>query len=101
MEITMTYCGKNEHKTLLYPKRFYDNFVNRIMNTMLDIVDDVILGNGYNRESIQQNNFEDALDKCILLNHYIRVSEKKGYLTTRQRDLWVEKVNDVYVALKS
>ena len=88
MTLSLELCGKDENKTPRFPKLFYPNYVNRVINTALDIQEKVIIANetriGPARTLLQ----EEAAAKCVYLNHLIRIAKNKGYISEKQRERW-------------
>lgn len=83
-------------KTLRFPARFYDNYVNCIMDAVLKIHTSVIIANGYDLGNERLAMQRLACFNCIELNHLIRIASNKGYISEKQREHWQKLTTDIY-----
>ena len=95
VSITIELTGKKEDRTPRFPRYIYDSYVTRMMNIALDIQADIVLSNelysGHERQQMQK----DAMAKCVLLEHYVRLAESRGWISEKQRVRWLTLVNSV------
>ena len=87
---TLDLCGKDEAHTPRFPQRFYESLVTRIIDVALDIHENVYLANE-DRGLSACDRHEckcRAEAKCVQLNHLIRVSCRKGWISDKQRERW-------------
>lgn len=88
LELTLTMCGKDEHKTPRFPVLLYNGYVSEIISAAVTIHKDIIMANemrlGENRIAKQQ----EAAATCVWLNHLIRAATYKGWISEKQRDRW-------------
>ena len=88
VELTLTLCGKDENKTLRFPKAFYDSYVSYIVSSAMEIQKAVILANESRDVNLRLKLQNNAESYCVLLNHQIRVAWSKGWISEKQRDRW-------------
>ena len=69
VKITLELCGKDENKTLRFPKVFYDNYVQRIIMIALNIQQLVYEANGIQRGEYRSEKQRQAASICEYLNH--------------------------------
>lgn len=95
LELTLTMCGKNEKKTPRFPVLLYNGYVSEILGAAATIHKDIIMANemrlGENRIAKQQ----EAAATCVWLNHLIRASTNKGWISEQQRDRWQSLVSAI------
>ena len=88
LELTLTMCGRDEHKTPRFPALLYNGYVSEIIGAAVTIHKDIIMANemrlGENRTAKQQ----EAAATCVWLNHLIRAAAYKGWISEKQRDRW-------------
>lgn len=88
VKLTLELCGKTEEKTPRFPRLFYPSYVTRIIDTALDIQENIFEANeiriGAERLGCQRT----ATEKCVYLNHLVRVANELGYISEKQRDRW-------------
>lgn len=95
LEITLEMCGKDEKKTLRFPKLFYDGYVSCIITSAVTIQKNVIMANEIARGETRKNMQKEAAANCVWMNHLIRVSTNKGWISEKQRDRWQRLVTSV------
>ena len=88
--LTLELCGKDTAHTPRFPARFYDSLVKTIIGAALEIHEDVFLANedreiGYGERRRLKARAEA---KCVHLNHLIRVSEERGWISEKQCERW-------------
>lgn len=88
LEVTLELCGKDETKTLRFPKVFYANYVDAIVKTALAIQESVFEANEIAQGEMRRGCQKRAAVKCTYLNHLIRVAFDRGYISEKQRDRW-------------
>lgn len=88
VDLTLEMCGKAEDRNPRFPRLFYPSYVDRIINTALDIQELIFEANeiqlGETRRTAQQR----AAAKCVYLNHLTRIAYGRGYISEKQRDRW-------------
>ena len=95
VELTIEMCGKDEDKCPRFPKWSYATLVDRIMNTALDIQEQVIEANEHELGETRAGMQKTAAAKCIYLNHLIRIAWQRGYISLKQHDRWAKLVTDI------
>lgn len=92
VSLTLNLCGKDEMKTLRFPKVFYANYVDRIVRTALDIQKLVFEANGIKRGEYRLELQQEAASLCVYLNHLIRIAFDHGWISEKQRERWQKAV---------
>lgn len=95
VDLTVEMCGKGEDRCPRFPRWSYESLVTRIMNTALDIQEQVIEGNEYHTKTTRASAQQLAAAKCVYLNHLIRIAWKKGYISLKQHDRWAGLVTKI------
>ncbi len=99
-DYTLEICGKQEddegNKTYRFPMYTYPNYVSRILDTAGDIHQDIIVANeSFDfEERIRLEN--DAIGKCVYLNHLTRLAGNRGWISEKQLNRWRKLTNAVY-----
>lgn len=95
VELSLEICGKASDNCPRFPKWSYDNFVDRIMQTSLDIQELVITCNEF-REGDSRNSAQiRAAGKCVYLNHLVRIAWRKGYISEKQHKRWMTLITSI------
>lgn len=94
LDYTLLICGKKEDKTPRFPRLLYNSYVENIINEVCNVVRYVVLANE-NENDIRIEYIENIISSCIILNHYIRVAAKRGWISMKQNETWLEKINDI------
>ena len=94
LDYTLLICGKKEDKTPRFPRLLYNSYVENIINEVCNVVRYVVLANE-NENDIRIEYIENVISSCIILNHYIRVAAKRGWISIKQNETWLEKINNV------
>lgn len=89
VEITIDLCVKKHDKEYRFPYKIYNTYVDRIMNTILDIQQDIFIANGLRSEKREQLR-QDAYTKCIYVLHLMRISNNKGWISDKQYERWTK-----------
>lgn len=90
LETTLELCGKDENKTLRFPRVFYDSYVARIINTALDAHENIFSANGTPLGEKRTEFQQTAARKLRYMNHLIRVAFNRGWISEKQRNRWQE-----------
>lgn len=100
----LSLCGKDDTHNPIFPKRFYDgagNWVPYIIGTATEIHRSVIIANqtqgGEGRAELQRN----AMRNLVLLNHQLRISREKGWISDKQLSGVLTLSNACYFKIKS
>lgn len=88
VDLTIDMCGNAEDSHPRFPRLLYPNYVNRIMNTVLDIQELLFESNEIQRGETRRTAQQQAAAKCVYLNHLIRIAFGKGWISEKQRDRW-------------
>lgn len=102
LDLTLTLCGKDEEQNPRFPRLFYSNYVDRIIDTVLDIQENIIIANedpslGYSGRLELQTR---AKSKCVQLNHLIRVAWNKGWISDKQQVRWQNLTTSIFWKIK-
>ena len=93
--LTLELCGKAEDRTPRFPRLFYPSYVDRIINTALDVQELIFEANEIRRGATRTEAQQRAAAKCVYLNHLIRIAHERGYISERQRDRWQKLVTAI------
>lgn len=88
VDLTLQLCGKVEDRTPRFPRLFYGNYVNRLINKACNIQEYIIEANEFPKGEIRKELQIKARAECVSLNHLIRISWQKGWISEKQRDTW-------------
>lgn len=88
VSLSLELCGKYEDKCPRFPKWSYPTYVERIMQTTLDIQELVITCNEYHKGNLRLQMQVKAAGKCVYLIHLIRIAWEKGYISEKQHARW-------------
>lgn len=95
--ITLKLCGKKTEDNPRFPRATYDEFVNKILRTAMEIQESVVYSNRYEigtKERVDYQN--EAMRKCVYYNHLMRVSFDCKWISEKQRDRNVTLCSSVY-----
>lgn len=92
---TLELCGKADDRTPRFPRLFYPTYVDRIVNTALDVQELIIEANEIRRGEARRTAQQQAAAKCVYLNHLIRIAHWRGYISEKQRDRWQKLVTSI------
>lgn len=95
VELTIEICGKDEDKCPRFPKWSYATLVERIMNTALDIQEQIIEANEYRLGETRAASQKMAAAKCVYLNHLVRLTWQRGYISQKQHDRWSRLITNI------
>ena len=97
VDLTCEFCGKEEDKTLRFPKFMYPSYVDRTMKTALDIQEHIIIANAMQSSSNERRYHQDiAKGKCILMEHLIGIAYRRKYISRKQHDRWQKLNADIH-----
>jgi len=90
LAVTLDLCGKDAAHTPRFPQRFYESLVTKIINAALEIHENVFLANeDRGLAGCERRKFKSRAEaKCVQLNHLIRVSCTRGWISDKQRERW-------------
>ena len=95
VSLTLELCGKAEDNKPRFPRLFYPSYVDRIVNTALDVQELIIEANEIRRGDTRRAAQQQAAAKCVYLNHLIRIAHERGYISEKQRDRWQKLVTAI------
>lgn len=95
LEHTLTMCGKADDGRPRFPRVLYDGYVSEILRTATLIHHDIIMANETARGATRLALQKEAAGNCVVLNHLIRVSTYKGWISEKQRDTWQKLVTAI------
>lgn len=88
VDLTLELCGKAEDKNPRFPRLFYGNYVDRIINKACDIQEHIFEANDYKIGNTRRQLQLKASSECVTLNHLIRIAWQKKWISEKQRDRW-------------
>lgn len=88
LKLTLEMCGKDESKTLRFPKVYYESYVSQIIGAAAVINRNIIMANEMERGEERTNLQKEAKRYCVWLNHLIRICADFGWISIKQRDRW-------------
>lgn len=89
---TLTYCSKKQNKTSRFPAAYYDTYVSRIINSNLNIQRYIFEAIENPDKELKNKYWHRVLSECTYLNHLIRIAYQKKWISSKQRDIWQEKI---------
>lgn len=101
VDTTLELCGKDENKTLRFPKVLYSSYVKRIVETALDIQELVWEANEIAIGEMRATAQKTASAKCVYLNHLIRIAYRRGWISDKQRNRWQALATKIKFAIVS
>ena len=85
--LSIEMCGK-KGDTPRFPAYLKNSYVDIIMRTTLKIQESVFVAHE-SRDPAQRRSLQnDAQARCVYLNHLIRISYEKKWISDKQRDRW-------------
>lgn len=94
--------GNREDRTPRFPRRTYNTIVPRLMNNALTIQENVILANNKPLWNAKRRELQDdAISRCEILEHLLRIVAKKGWISEKQRDRIISKTAKLAVKIRN